>query len=125
MSRRAATTKQAGRFRHTRQGGLPFGPPRRRGFSAYRHRQVCPRRRFLLGAKKSKPSQPGGDSERLPTTVAEPNGVVTTYTYNSVNDITGETVTPYYTYALHSNRVSETTIRSKERPTKANNGGQK
>ena len=58
-------------------------------------------------------------------TVAEPNGVVTTYTYNSVNDITGETVTPYYTYALHSNRVSETTIRSKERPTKANNGGQK
>ena len=92
MSRRAATTKQAGRFRHTRQGGLPFGPPRRRGFSAYHRRQVCPRRRFLLGAKKSKPSQPGGDSERLPTTVTEPNGVVTTYSYNSLNRLTDEVV---------------------------------
>ena len=58
-------------------------------------------------------------------TVMEPNGVVTTFTYNSVNDRPGETVTPDHTYDLNSNRVSDTSISLEGRPAKANNGGQK
>ena len=51
MSHRNATTKQAVRFRPTLRGGVLLGPPRRRSFSAYRLRQVCLRRRFLMEAK--------------------------------------------------------------------------
>ena len=58
-------------------------------------------------------------------TVTEANAVVTTYTYNSVNDRPGETVTPDHTYDLNSNRVSETSISPEGLAAKANNGGQK
>jgi hypothetical protein len=58
-------------------------------------------------------------------TVTEPNSVVTLYKYNSVNDITGEAVTPDHAYDLNSNRVSDTSISPEGRPANANNGGQK
>ncbi len=50
-SQRDPTTKQAGHFRPTPRGGVPFGPPLRRGSSMYPLHQVRHRRRCLMGAK--------------------------------------------------------------------------
>ena len=51
MSLRDPTTKQAGHFRPTPRGGVLFGPPLRRGSSAYHPCQVRHRRHYLMGAK--------------------------------------------------------------------------
>ncbi len=51
MSLRDPTTKQAGHFRPTPQGGVLFGPRLRRGSSEYHPCQVRHRRRYLMGAK--------------------------------------------------------------------------
>ena len=51
MSLRDPTTKQAGHFRPTPQGGELFGPPLRRGSSEYHLVEVRHRRRYLTGAK--------------------------------------------------------------------------
>ncbi len=51
MNHRDPTIKQAGHFRPTPRGGVPFGPPLRRGSSVYPLCQVRHRRRCLMGAK--------------------------------------------------------------------------